>query len=161
MLRALLTALTLFVLWWLMSGINDPLLIWLGIGSSIIAVLIMRRMDKAADAEMLRIQLKPVATVLYWLWLMVEIAKANWMVAKIILSPAMSLNRHVFKVPYTQKTDLGQTIFANSITLTPGTISVEVEKDYFWVHAVAYTPDDMAALADMDAHVSAIESAGA
>ncbi len=144
-----------------MSGINDPLLIWLGVASSIVAALIMRRMDKAADAESLRIQLRPVATVFYWLWLLVEIAKANWMVTKIILSPSMPLNRHFFKVPFTQKTDLGQTIFANSITLTPGTISAEVEDGYFWVHAVAYTPDDMDALADMDAHVSAIESVGA
>ncbi len=161
MLRALLTALALFVLWWLMSGIYDPLLIWLGVASSIVAVLIMRRMDNAADTKRMEIRLKPVATLLYWLWLMVEIAKANWMVTKIILSPSMPLNRHFFKVPFTQKTDLGQTIFANSITLTPGTISVEVEEDCFWVHAVAYTADDMAALADMDAHVSAVESVGA
>jgi len=161
MLRTVLTTLTLFALWLLMSGIYDPFIVKLGIASSIIAVFIVRRMDNAADAERLRLHLNPFATIGYWAWLMVEIAKANWAVTKTILSPDMRLNRHLFKVPYTQKSDLGQTIFANSITLTPGTISVEVEDGSFLVHAVSYSDDDIAALADMDRRVTAIESAGA
>ncbi len=87
-------------------------------------------------------------------WLLVEIAKANWAVTKIILSPNMPIRQHFFAIPYTQKTDLGQVIFANSITLTPGTITIETEPDTFLVHAVAYTDDDIAALADMDRRVS-------
>jgi multicomponent Na+:H+ antiporter subunit E len=51
-------------------------------------------------------------------------------------------------------------IFANSITLTPGTVSVETEEGYFLVHAISYSADDMDALADMDARVSATELAG-
>lgn len=160
MLRTVLTALTLFVLWLLMSGIYNPFIIKLGIASSIIAVFVLRRMDRAADGPRLQIHLKPIATIGYWAWLMVEIAKANWAVTKLILTPNMHLNRHLFKVPYTQKSDLGQTIFANSITLTPGTISVEVEDGDFLVHAVSYSGDDMDALADMDRRVTAIESAG-
>lgn len=161
MLRTILTTLTLFALWLLMSGIYNSFVITLGIGSSIIAVFVVRRMDKAADTERLRIHLKPLATIGYWAWLMVEIAKANWAVTKLILSPKMRLNRHLFKVAYSQKSDLGQTIFANSITLTPGTISVEVEDGDFLVHAVSYCDDDIKALADMDRRVTAIESAGA
>lgn len=161
MLRTILTTLTLFALWLLMSGIYNPFIIKLGIASSIIAVFVVRRMDSAADTERLRIHLRPIATIRYWVWLMVEIAKANWAVTKLILSPDMRLNRHFFKVPYTQKSDLGQTIFANSITLTPGTISVEVEDGDFLVHAVSYSDGDMGALADMDRRVTAIESAGA
>ncbi len=161
MLRTILTALTLFALWLLMSGIYKPLIVWMGVGSSVIAVYVVRRMDNAADTERLVVQLRPMATIGYWVWLLIEIAKANWAVTKLILSPKMNLNRHLFKVPYTQKTDLGQTIFANSITLTPGTISVEVEDGNFLVHAVSYSGDDMDALADMDRRVTAIESAGA
>lgn len=159
--RTLLTALTLFALWLLMSGIYKPMIVWLGVISVSIAVFVVRRMDNAADTDRLEIRLKPFATVGYWIWLMVEIAKANWAVTKLILSPNMKLNRHMFKIPSTQKTDLGETIFANSITLTPGTISVEVEKDGFIVHAVSYSNDDLASLADMDRRVTAIESAGA
>ena len=161
MFRTLLTAITLFALWLLMSGIYKPLIVWLGIASSIIAVIVVRRMDNAADFDRLEIRLKPIATIRYWAWLMLEIAKANWAVTKIILSPNMKLNRHLFKVPYSQKTELGQTIFANSITLTPGTISVEVEEDEFLVHAVSYEKDTVEELAHMDAQVAAIESRGA
>lgn len=161
MFRALVTALVLFALWLMMSGVYKPLIVWLGVASSLIAAIVVRRMDRMADADSLQIHLKPLATIGYWLWLMVEIAKANWAVTKLILSPDMPLNRHLFKVPYTQKTDLGQTIFANSITLTPGTISVEVEEGVFLVHAVSYSYDDIAALADMDRRVTAVESGGA
>ncbi len=57
---------------------------------------------------------------------------------KIILAPSMPIRQHLFVVPLTQGSDLGQTIFANSITLTPGTISVEVSEGgrAIWVHAI-------------------------
>jgi multicomponent Na+:H+ antiporter subunit E len=71
----------------------------------------------------------------------------------------MLIRQNLFTVPYTQRTDLGQVIFANSITLTPGTVSVETETGHFLVHAVSYTENDMDALADMDARVSATELA--
>ncbi len=115
-------------------------------------------MNSVADTDGLEINLKPIATVGYWMWLMIEIAKSNWAISKIILSPTMPLNRCYFKVPSTQKTDLGQTIFANSITLTPGTISVDVGDGNFLVHAVSYSDDTMTDLAEMDARVTRIES---
>ena len=157
MLRTLLTALALFVLWLLLSGIYKPMVIGFGAASAIIAVIVVRRMDNAADAERLEVNLGLFAIIAYWVWLMVEIAKANWAVTKIILSPTMPINRHFFKVPYSQKTDLGQAIFANSITLTPGTISVEIEEDEFLIHVVGYSANDLDALADMDRRVTAIE----
>lgn len=157
MLRTLLTALALFVLWLLLSGIYKPMVIGFGAASAIIAVIVVRRMDNAADAERLEVNLGFFAIIAYWVWLMVEIAKANWAVTKIILSPTMPINRHFFKVPYSQKTDLGQAIFANSITLTPGTISVEIEEDEFLIHVVGYSANDLDALADMDRRVTAIE----
>ena len=73
----------------------------------------------------------------------------------------MPLRQHLFAVPHTQKTDLGQVIFANSITLTPGTISVETETGHFLVHAVSYSADDDAALAEMGRRVAATERTGA
>lgn len=161
MFRTLLTVLALFALWLLMSGIYKPLIVWLGLASSIIAVYVVRRMDKAADADRLAINLNPFRFIGYWAWLMIEIAKSNWAVSKLILSPTMPLNRHMFNVPHSQKTDLGQTIFANSITLTPGTISVDVDENNFLVHAVLYSDTDLDALADMNARVSSIESVGA
>ncbi len=157
MLRTILTALTLFALWLLMSGVYKPMIIGFGVVSAIISVIVVRRMDNAADTDRLEIRLGVFATIAYWAWLMIEIAKANWAVTKLILSPSMPINRHMFRIPYSQKTDLGQAIFANSITLTPGTISVEVEEGEFLIHAVGYSSDDLDALAEMDSRVTAIE----
>jgi len=154
------TMLVLFVLWLLMSGIYKPLIIGFGVASVVLVMVVSRRMD-AVDDDRIQIRLKPVEFAKYFIWLLVEIAKANWAVTKVILSPDMATRQHLFLVPHSQKTDLGQVIFANSITLTPGTISVEAEPGHFLVHAVCYDESDMDALADMDARVSATESVGA
>jgi len=153
------TAVILFALWLLMSGVYEPIVIGFGAASVLLVIVITKRMD-AVDGDQVDIRLKPFAFARYILWLLVEIAKANWVVTKIILSPSMPLRQHLFTIRYTQKTDLGQVIFANSITLTPGTISVETEPGHFLVHAVAYSSEDNLALADMDHRVSATEWVG-
>ncbi len=154
--RSIGLVIALFALWLLMSGLYEKyLVVGLGAASAILAVYVLRRMD-AVDGDKLELKLSPLKFISYNAWLMVEIAKANWAVAKLIVS-GKSLNQHLFYVPYTQKTDLAQVIFANSITLTPGTISVEVEPGRFLVHAVDFSEDDHAALADMDQRVSATE----
>jgi multicomponent Na+:H+ antiporter subunit E len=147
-------------LWLLLSGIYKPLVIGFGALSVLLVTYVTMRMDEVDD-DRVDIRLDPIATIKYVLWLLVEIAKANWAVTRIILSPGMPLRQHLLAVPYTQKTDLGQVIFANSITLTPGTISVETETGHFLVHAVSYSADDDAALADMDRRVTATERTGA
>lgn len=155
--RTILSILTLFALWLLLSGIYKPLIVWLGLASSIVAVLVVRRMD-AVDGHKLSIPLKPLKFIAYLLWLLKEIAVSNIAVTKLILSPTMGLRQHFFRVPNTQRSELGAAIYANSITLTPGTISVEIDRDAFWVHAANFSDDDHAALADMDARVSATET---
>lgn len=156
--RLVLTAIALFALWLLMSGLYKPLIIGFGVASVILVLIVTRRMD-AVDDDRLDVSLRPVAFVGYLVWLLVEVAKANWAVTKIILSPKMPIRQHLFEVPNTQKSDLAQVVFANSITLTPGTISVETEERHFLVHALGYSDGDIAALADMDARVTATEIA--
>lgn len=143
-------------LWLLLSGVYQPLTIGLGVVSTIIVIAIFARMD-SIDKDRAAFDVSFVAFFKYQMWLLVEIAKANLNVTKIILSPSMPLKQHMFSVPYSQKTDIGQVIFANSITLTPGTISVETEPGHFLVHALAYSKGDKAELAEMDRRVSSIE----
>jgi len=145
-------------LWLLLSGVYKPITISLGVISTLAVIFIINRMD-SIDGDRVEIRLKPLAFLWYNVWLLGEIAKANWIVTKIILSPSMPIKQHMFSVPYTQKTDLGQVIFANSITLTPGTVTIETEPGHFLIHAVAYTTDDKTALADMDRRVTACEKA--
>lgn len=155
--RNFLAVLVLFGLWLLMSGIYKPLIVGLGLGSAIFAVYVVRRMDKIDGAQM-DLKIDPMGFLAYFGWLLVEIAKANWNVAKLILAPDVKLNQTFLHIPYGQKTSVAKTIFANSITLTPGTITVEVEDGTFLVHAVNYTDGDSEAIADMDARVCAVET---
>ncbi|MBT0958679.1 Na+/H+ antiporter subunit E [Alphaproteobacteria bacterium KMM 3653] len=158
MFRTILMAITLFGLWLAMSGVYKPLIVGFGVASALFTTWMVIRMDKIADDERLVVRLNPLRFISYTGWLLVEIARANWAVTKIIMAPEMPIKQHFFRVPFSQKTDVGQTIFANSITLTPGTISVEVEDEFFWVHALGYSDQDVEALEDMDARVSRVET---
>jgi len=154
--RLIGTSIVLFALWLLMSGIYKPMVVGFGAASVLLVVYVIRRMD-AVDGERLDIDLRPIGFLSYLMWLMVEIAKANWAVTKMILAPEMPMRQHLFVVPNSQRTELGQVIYANSITLTPGTISVETEDDHFLVHALDYGDTTLDELADMDRRVSATE----
>lgn len=158
--RSIAIGIVLFALWLLLSGIYTPMITGLGFASSLLVLVIIKRMD-TQDGDRVEIHLSPFRFAKYMVWLMVEIARANWAVTKTILSRNMNIRQHLFTVPYTQKTDLAQVIFANSITLTPGTITVETEDGQFLVHAVSYSDDDPAAIADMDARITACEAEAA
>ena len=147
-------------LWLMLSGIYKPMLVAFGILSVALVMLIVRRMDHI-DGDHVRFSIKPVKFLLYLIWLLVEIAKSNWLVTRVILARIMPIRQNLFEVPYTQKSDLGQVIFANSITLTPGTLTIETEAGDFLVHSLSYSPTDIDGLADMDRRVSEIENGAA
>ncbi len=152
------TTLVLMVLWLLLSGIYKPLIIGFGVASVLAVAWITARMDRL-DGEALAWRLDPLKFTRYLLWLLAEIARANWAVTKLILAPRLKLRQHLFWIPVSQKTELAEVAFANSITLTPGTITVETEPGRFLVHALDYSTGDLDALAGMDARVSACEVA--
>ena len=155
--KGLVTALVLGVLWLLMSGLFKPLLLSFGAGSVAVVLWVMARMNRI-DGYTPQWRLKPIAFIGYFFWLMKEIAKANWQVTKAVLTPKMGLRQHLFAVPVSQQTDVAQVTFANSITLTPGTITIETEPGRFLVHALSYSQDTPAELAEMDSRVTAIEA---
>ena len=77
----------------------------------------------------------------YFAVLIVEILKANIMVAKIVLKPNLNLKPGIIAVPLRTKTDVGITAIANTITLTPGTLTVDISDDgtVAYVHAIDAT----------------------
>lgn len=156
MLRLIVISIPLMALWLLMSGIYKPLLISFGVLSCAISVWIMHRMEKV-DGEVYKLNLNPFRTITYLVWLFKEIAVSSFNVTKIAILPKAKFNQKLFSVPVTQATDMGQVMYANSITLTPGTITVETEPGYFLIHALDHHEDDYAALEDMDQRVSALE----
>jgi len=155
--HAISMVLGLFGLWLLLSGFYDnTLLLGFGVASCLTCVYIAARME-VVDHESMPLQLK-LGIIGYIFWLTREIGKANWAVTKIILSPKLSLQQRMIHVPARQVTDVGKVTFANSITLTPGTITVETDQDGFLVHALTDDAADHSALADMGARVCAVES---
>lgn len=149
-------ALGLFGLWLLLSGYYDNgLLLGFGVASCLTSVYIAARME-VVDHESVPLQIK-FGIVGYLIWLTKEIGKANWAVVRVILSPSMKLRQRMIFVPTVQQTDVGRVTFANSITLTPGTITVESEADGFIVHALTDEAADHEALADMGRRVAEVE----
>ncbi|MCZ6745457.1 MAG: Na+/H+ antiporter subunit E, partial [Alphaproteobacteria bacterium] len=102
----------LFGLWLLLSGhYDDPLLLTLGVISSIAVVFIAQRMD-VIDHESVPLRLR-FGFIGYLAWLAKEIALANIAVAKIIISPSLPLGPLLFRVKTSQKTDVGRVMHAN------------------------------------------------
>ena len=93
----------------------------------------------------------------YWPWLIKEVIVAGWDVTKRILHPKLPISPTLSEFIPSQKSDIGLVIHANSITLTPGTISVEVEPGRFLVHAL--TQEGAAGLAgsEMDRRCAELE----
>jgi len=159
--KTLIAALGLALLWVLMSGLYYKTLIQvLGAISIILTLFFVWRMDNV-DGQPLRYPINALGIFRYFFWLMKEIAKSNWNVAKIVLSGRVPGNQKMVRVGTTQKSDMGKVIFAQSITLTPGTISVDVEEDCILVHALSFSEGDMDDLHGMGAQVASIESARA
>lgn len=138
-----------------MSGIFIPLILILGVFSCAVVVVIAMRMD-VIDHEAVPVHIT-FKVLLYWPWLLWEIVKANVDVTKRVLGLA-DISPTMVRIKATQKTDLGLVIFANSITLTPGTISIDVEEDgYILVHALSREGTEGLEGGDMDRRATGIE----
>jgi multicomponent Na+:H+ antiporter subunit E len=95
----------------------------------------------------------------YGPWLMKEIFVANVAVAKIILSPKLPISPIMVHFQGSQKTDVGRFLYANSITLTPGTITTGVEGNEFEIHALTFHDVDGREEDEMDRLCSWVENA--
>lgn len=150
--------LTLIAFWLLLSGMFVPFLLAAGVGCALAVALLARRMD-VVDHEGHPIQLAWGAILFYWPWLGVEIVKSAWSVSKQILHPDLPISPTLVEFAPTQRTDLGLVIHANSITLTPGTITVEAEPGRFLVHALTREGAQGLDGSDMDRRCTALETA--
>lgn len=154
--RIISLAVVLSILWLLLSGHwHDPLLIGLGIASVLLALVISARME-VIDREGHPIHLA-LRGLLYWPWLIKEIVVANIDVAKAILGLTDAIRPSVFTIKASQRSDLGKTIYANSITLTPGTVTIGLDGDELTIHALTPAARDGLATGEMDRRVAAIE----
>ena len=160
--RAISLGSMLFVVWLLWSGFwpgkseSGFLLTGLGAVSCLAVLWIARRME-ILDSEGVPTEVTPRAQLVYAPWLLWEIVKANVDVARRILHPALPIRPHVVRLRAGQKTDLGRVIYANSITLTPGTVTIGEHGSELTVHALTGEAAAGLATGDMDRRVSALE----
>ncbi|MGB0955127.1 MAG: Na+/H+ antiporter subunit E [Panacagrimonas sp.] len=124
----------LAVFWLTLSGHYTQLLLALGLASVILVAWIARRMD-IVDHEGVPLHIS-IGVPLYWGWLLAQILLTGVTVARMAWSPRIRLNPNIRPTPTHAMSDLDRVIYANSITLTPGTLSLETGDDAIEVHGL-------------------------
>ena len=161
MLRHLVLFLVLCGFWALLSGQLDwsepgqRYLMGCGVVSCALTTLLMWRvgfLEKEGNFIMIALKQPP-----YLLWLLWQIIVSNWDVAMRVWKPGLDIDPSIVKAPYKLKSELAVAIYANSITLTPGTVTVDInaEKKEFLVHQL--TPGGEGGLAPMHDRVAKLE----
>ena len=143
----------LFGFWLLMSGHYTFLITSLGVLSCLLCVYLTIK-GKFLDNETIPLYFFP-RLIQYTLWLIKEIFISNIVTAKVIL--LKSEKPELFSVKATQKTNEGKVTYANSITLTPGTVTTQIKDDVLEVHALTKEFGDDVRSSEMDKMVSWLE----
>jgi multicomponent Na+:H+ antiporter subunit E len=146
----------LFAFWLLLSGYFEPFLVTAGIGSAVAVTLFTRRM-KVIDGEGHPLSLR---ALVYGPWLVKEIVKSAWAVSRIILNPKLPISPMLVRLKPSQRSVAGLVAHANSITLTPGTITVQAEAGRFLVHALTKANAAGCIDSEMDRRVTRFEGRG-
>lgn len=150
---------TLAVLWLLWSGLYLPLMLFLGFLSCVLVVWLTRRFD-TIDHESVPVHLG-FKVITYWAWLMKEIVVASLQVTRIVLSPQMRISPKIVQVKSKSKGEVRHVIFGNSITLTPGTLTTDLdEAGLITVHALTAEGADGVVNGDMNDRVAALPGPG-
>lgn len=154
-LRGISLGLALTAFWLALSGHYTAFLLCVGAGCVSFCFWIAHRMG-VIDDEGQPIQLIARAPG-YWAWLWVQIFKSSVQVTRLIWSPRLRISPVMTRVRSQPKSGAGIATFANSITLTPGTITTGVKDDVLTVHAVTRAGADDVESGEMNARVRAFE----
>jgi multicomponent Na+:H+ antiporter subunit E len=149
---------SLFAFWLLLSGYFTVFLVLAGAGSALAVGWLAARME-IADREGHPVHFGG-AVVTYWPWLVKEIALSGWTVTRIILHPRLPISPTLARFKPSQTSSVGLVTHANSITLTPGTITIEAGRDEFLVHALTREGAGSLEGSEMDRRVTALEGSG-
>jgi len=124
----------LALLWWVLSGYTKPLLVSLGIVSVLFVAFVAHRMAVVdEESHPLHLSLKLIR---YWFYLLWQIVISNVKMVLTILSPNPDINPRIITIRISQRSELGKVVLGNSVTLTPGTVTLQVEGDMIEVHAL-------------------------
>ena len=136
----ILVSLSLF--WLMLSGHFEALILGFGVISVLLVTWFLRRMDRVDGMPGL---FRPgFAAFSYFAWLMWQVVLANIDVARRIWNPSLPIRPTWQRLDTTVATAMEKTLYANSITLTPGTLTTDVREDHFMIHAL--DPEGIVAL---------------
>lgn len=148
---------TLSVLWLLLSGMYKTQLLILGVLSVALVVWLSVRMQ-VLEHRGQPVFLRVGHIVMYWGWLTKEIFRSNFEVAKFVLDPALPIKPMLRRVTASPDTEIGRVIYANSITLTPGTTAINFTRSgEILVHALHEDSLHELEKGEMANHIRAIE----
>ena len=156
---AFILTLAMIAAWLTLSGYFIPMILTFGVISIAIVIWMCARM-RILDTETSPYLTTP-QTLSYYVWLFIEIVKANVQVVKAVLSPNLEVSPTMVKIPLNSDVDIAETMFANSITLTPGTVSVDMQPDHILVHALLEemsAPEDFAEMGKRAAWAVGVET---
>lgn len=143
------------IAWALLSGQTQTMFIVLGGLSCVIAVALGQRL-RVIDREGQALEwLGPI--LMYLPWLLKEIAKSSWDVSKRVLDPRLPISPSVVELNALQRSSVGRVTFANSITLTPGTLTLSVNGSRILVHSLTQSGAQDLLAGDMNQRVQALE----
>lgn len=141
----------LAAVWLLLSGHYETLFLAFGALSVALVVYLGNRMA-VIDGESHPLHLT-FGLVKYWPWLLWQIIKSNLDVAGRILKPGKTISPTLVTIAIRQQSDVARVTHANSITLTPGTVSLAVHSDHINVHAISREGARELERGAIDAHV--------
>lgn len=119
--------------WLLWSGLYSPLLLGLGVLSCAITLYLAHRMRLLEELNLLRILPRLPA---YWLWLTREVVRSSLEVARIVLTPRLSASPTLVELTELPEDTIGKAILGNSITLTPGTLTLDLQSHQLLAHSL-------------------------
>ena len=145
--------LALAAFWFALSGQTSPFFVSLGIVSVLLTLLLASRL-RIIDRDASPYHRLP-QMMFYGAWLIVEIVRANITVIVRVLGTRHAIDPAMIRLRTNARTDLGKALFANSITLTPGTVTIGVQDDMVMVHALVREKASAASFEPMDRRAAA------
>ncbi len=134
MIRLLILVVALVATWLVWSGLYKPLLLGLGVVSVALTLWLSIRMGLHRRA-VYALDLVP-KLLGFWASLLVDIIKSNFVVARIILSPGLPISPTLVQLEPELEGQVGRATLANSITLTPSTVTIDAHRGVFLVHCL-------------------------
>jgi multicomponent Na+:H+ antiporter subunit E len=145
----------LAAIWLILSGKFEPIYFFWGTLSVAFVLWLSNRLHHlplAADEPVSQINIPRL--LVYLCWLQWQIIKSGVYVAYVVLHPRMPINPMLVRFTSRQPNIVARVILGNSITLTPGTLTLEIDGDQFTVHALTRDTEEDLVSGDMEARVA-------